>query len=752
MSVKARLIFADDFRPLEDYTLTMQGDTIVGLEPPGTSTSDVDWGAVAIVPPLVNAHTHLEFSSLAAPLPLPAGTFASWIESVVQHRQAACIIDPEFDRAIAQGLQLSAAAGCSLLGEIATCDQPPSAVGPGPVGGVRFRELIGVTVDRVAEQLKLAGQVVAEADHAGLSGRNPVGHESQPLRRFHPGLSPHAPYSVSWKLLQRVVELSRAAQIPLAMHLAESQDEMQLLERQDGPLADVLTGLGVWPPAHLQPGTRPLDYLRTLAAAHRTLVIHGNYLAEDELAFLAAHRDRMTLVFCPRTHAYFGHTACPLLRARQMGVRVALGTDSLASNPDLSVWREAQFVFSRYPEFPLSDLLRSITLFGSAALFGSHSRLTVGAKANFCVVALHEGLTTGLPVTEARDPFRRLFAPASRPLEIWWRGRRVHQEAMADSMTSRFEDCWFLTGPTASGKTGVGVELACRLQAEIISMDSMAVYRGMDIGTAKPSLDQQRQVPHHLIDVLAPHEDFSLANYLELAEECVTKIRARGRIPLFVGGTPLYLKAMLRGVFDGPPADWEFRQQVKQEVAIVGVQALHDRLALIDPLSASRLPPSDIRRIVRALEVYRLTGEPISHLQMQFDEGRSAEQCRVFVLEWPRATLHQRIEERVQTMFARGLVQEVRDLVAQYGTLGRTAAQAVGYREVLSYLAQNPEREVADSPARASYAETIERVVVRTRRFAKRQCTWFRSLSECRVVPRFQENDVAEIVDQIARC
>lgn len=279
-------------------------------------------------------------------------------------------------------------------------------------------------------------------------------------------------------------------------------------------------------------------------------------------------------------------------------------------------------------------------------------------------------------------------------------------------------------------------------------MDSMAVYRGMDIGTAKPSPEQQRQVPHHLIDVLNPDEDFSLASYLDLAEASAAQIRAAGRIPLFVGGTPLYLKAMLRGIFEGPPADWEFRRQVQQEVAAVGVKALHDRLTLVDPLTASRLPPSDMRRIVRALEVYRLTGQPISHLQLQFDEGRPAAECRVFVLEWPRAALHQRIEQRVRTMFDRGLVDEVRALRALYGTLGRTAAQAVGYREVLRYLEQNP--EAMPEPGHA-LPEVVERVVVRTRRFAKRQCTWFRSLSECRIVPRSVDDDPDQIVERIAR-
>ena len=253
-------------------------------------------------------------------------------------------------------------------------------------------------------------------------------------------------------------------------------------------------------------------------------------------------------------------------------------------------------------------------------------------------------------------------------------------------MDSRFKDCWFLTGPTASGKTEVGLELAQRINAEIISLDSMAVYRYMDIGTAKPTQQQTAVVPHHLIDVLDPNEDFSVASYIERAAACLQQLQSRDKIALFVGGTPLYLKALLRGMFEGPPADWEFRRQVEREIEEVGLEALHERLEQVDPLSASRLPLGDVRRIVRALEVYKLTGRPISHWQMQFDEGRAAEDCKVFVLDWPRTVLHQRIDDRVHGMFQRGLIEEVRDLQSRFETLSRTALQAVGYREVIEYL------------------------------------------------------------------
>lgn len=295
-------------------------------------------------------------------------------------------------------------------------------------------------------------------------------------------------------------------------------------------------------------------------------------------------------------------------------------------------------------------------------------------------------------------------------------------------------DCWFVTGPTASGKTQVGIALARRLQAEILSLDSMAIFRGLDIGTAKPTAADRAAVPHLLLDLASPDEDFSLVDYLVAAHAAVEEVRRRGRIPLFVGGTPLYLKALLRGLCEGPPADWDFRRAVEAEVREVGTEALHQRLQLVDPLSAAKLHPHDLRRIVRALEVHHLTGRPLSHQQTQFDELLGDTGCRVLALEWPRAVLHRRIEERVEQMFAAGLVDEVRGLLARYGQLSRTASQAVGYREVAEYLA-----------GKGTWEETVALVQARTRQFARRQETWFRSLAEIRRLP-LQEGESADAI------
>jgi tRNA dimethylallyltransferase len=307
-------------------------------------------------------------------------------------------------------------------------------------------------------------------------------------------------------------------------------------------------------------------------------------------------------------------------------------------------------------------------------------------------------------------------------------------------MSQTFHDCWFLTGATAVGKTGVGIALAQQIGAEIISLDSMAIYRGMDIGTAKPTRELRETVPHHLIDIVDPADEFSVAQYVEAAVRTVNDIRARGKEPLFVGGTPLYLKGLLRGLFDGPPADWLLRQEIEEELVHAGSDALYERLMQVDPVAASHIHPHDTRRLIRALEVFRATGEPISHQQLQFEEGRRASDCRVFVLRRPRDELHERIEARVKTMVATGLVDEVQSLTGNGRELGRTARQAVGYREALAYLAGEYDHD-----------EMVARITFRTRRFAKRQGTWFRSLSECRFIDIRDAVGAVTLAGEIAR-
>jgi tRNA dimethylallyltransferase len=299
-------------------------------------------------------------------------------------------------------------------------------------------------------------------------------------------------------------------------------------------------------------------------------------------------------------------------------------------------------------------------------------------------------------------------------------------------------EAWFLTGPTAVGKTAVSLALAEQIGAEIVSMDSMAIYRDMNIGTAKPTPSEQRQVPHHLIDLVYPHEDFSLAQYLDAAHAAAAEIRGRGRQVLFAGGTPLYLKGLLRGIFQGPPADWEFRRAVMAEAAANGPDWLHARLRAVDPTAAARLHFNDTRRLVRALEVFHLIGRPISELQRQFDRATPADACRVFVLDRPKAELLARIDSRVDAMFAEGLLDEIKRLLTGSQALSKTARQAVGYSEAIDHL-----------EGRHDLATAIELVKTHSRQLAKRQATWFRSLRECRFIGLEDDVSAEEVAERI---
>ena len=276
-----------------------------------------------------------------------------------------------------------------------------------------------------------------------------------------------------------------------------------------------------------------------------------------------------------------------------------------------------------------------------------------------------------------------------------------------------------LTGPTASGKSEIAIEWAKQIEGEILSLDSIAVYLSMDIGSAKPTRQEQDLVPHHLIDLVQPSEEFSVACYLQAAHRAVDDVRSRGKTPIFVGGTPMYLKAILRGFDPGPPADTQFRKEAEEDLQRYGVEALFARLRQVDPLAAHRIDANDSRRMIRALEVAHLTGVPISHRQLQFDEIQPAPIGSLFKVSRDRAVLHHRIAQRVEKMFQAGLVAEVESILCEHGSLSKTAAQGVGYREVLEYL-----------DGKWTLDQCKEQVVFHTRRLARRQETWFRSFGE----------------------
>lgn len=271
-----------------------------------------------------------------------------------------------------------------------------------------------------------------------------------------------------------------------------------------------------------------------------------------------------------------------------------------------------------------------------------------------------------------------------------------------------------MAGPTASGKSALGVKLARELGAEIVSLDSMAVYRLLDVGTAKPTPGQRAAVPHHVVDVVDPGECYSVARWLADAAVAVDRIRTRGKRVLFVGGTPLYLRALRDGLAQVPGEDPEFRTMAAAEVAAHGPAGLHARLTEVDPESAARIHPHDAKRIIRALEVERVSGVPLSRSFAPAPHPVFAR--HLLALDIPRRELHDRIDRRVERMFATGLVEETQAALAVPGGIGPTAIQAAGYAEAVDFLAGRIDRAAA-----------ILRTQQRTRRLAKRQLTWLRS-------------------------
>lgn len=274
----------------------------------------------------------------------------------------------------------------------------------------------------------------------------------------------------------------------------------------------------------------------------------------------------------------------------------------------------------------------------------------------------------------------------------------------------------FIVGPTASGKARLAVRMAQRWPLELLSMDSMKVYRGMDLGTAKLNARLRAAVTTHLVDLRDPWEPFAVADYVSEAKALEVASAERGSLPLYVGGTALYAKALTEGMFAGPAADHAFREQLRALAAAEGADALFARLKAVDPAAAGRLHPNDLRRVIRALEVFHKTGQPISELQTQWQRAPRVDR-RMVGVRWPRELLRLRIEERVVTMMELGLVQEVRVLMAAAEGIAPTAAQAIGYREVMSWIAEGESEPLPT---------VVERIQRNTWRFARRQMTFFK--------------------------
>ncbi len=274
-----------------------------------------------------------------------------------------------------------------------------------------------------------------------------------------------------------------------------------------------------------------------------------------------------------------------------------------------------------------------------------------------------------------------------------------------------------LCGPTATGKTAAALLLAEAIGGEIINVDSMQVYAGMDIGTAKPTAQERQRVPFHLLDISTPDRQLTVSEWKQQAEDCLQGIEARGNRAILCGGTGLYIRTLLQNWnLAQTPADPQLREQLMQIAAAEGAPFLHGRLQTIDPVTAARLHPNDAIRIVRALEVYQTTGRPISALQAEDRATHTTRPAVRFCLTLPRPLLNARIDTRVETMLEIGLVREVQSLLQQgySGELG--PMKSLGYKEIVEYLS-----------GQSTYEAAVEEIKIHTRRFAKRQQTWFRA-------------------------
>lgn len=299
-----------------------------------------------------------------------------------------------------------------------------------------------------------------------------------------------------------------------------------------------------------------------------------------------------------------------------------------------------------------------------------------------------------------------------------------------------------LMGPTASGKTGVAVELVQQLPLEIISVDSALIYRGMDIGTAKPDARTLAHAPHRLIDILDPSQTYSAAQFRDDALREMADICAGGNTPLLVGGTSLYFRALEAGLSDLPGADPAVRESLAADAARLGWAAMHARLQAVDPQSAARIHPNDPQRLQRALEIYELTGEPMSRLLAAGRNPASGYRfLKIALVPGDRDRLHARIAERFGAMVAQGFLDEVRALRAR-GDLSPQlpSMRAVGYRQAWAHLQGN-----------LSVSEWVERGVIATRQYAKRQITWLRSESECHWVDPLEGDPLAAVAELITR-
>jgi cytosine/adenosine deaminase-related metal-dependent hydrolase len=377
-TLAARWIFPVSGPPISDGILTIVGERIVSVEPAGRRTADIDLGDVAILPGFVNAHTHLDLSGLRGQC-LPCADFTGWLRQVIAHRRSTT--PGQIESAVRVGLAESLRHGTTLLGDIAAGGASWPILVKAPLRSVVFYEMLGLTKER-AEQSWEATRIWLKTH--------------LPTNCCRPGLSPHAPYSVRAELFARAARLGRDWQCPMAVHLAESREEWELLHHHCGPFVAFLKNLGVWDEDGLASSE---NSIMSLCGQHiPTLFVHCNYVTPS--VDVPQHS---TIVYCPRTHSAFGHAPHPFRHFLQRGVRVALGTDSLASNPDLSMLAEVRHLHRQCPDVPGAVLLRMATLSGAEALGWAEETgsLETGKSADLVVVPLAPGISC--------DPYQRLF-------------------------------------------------------------------------------------------------------------------------------------------------------------------------------------------------------------------------------------------------------------------------------------------------------------------------------------------------------
>ncbi len=362
-SFRAAWVIPGNQSPIRNGVVTVADDTITEVKaydaacPP---VNLVDLGHGAIIPGLVNAHTHLEFSDLKQPLGQPGIEFTQWVRQVVAVRANSTELKR---KAIGQGLAESLAAGVCCIGEIATTpvnlnqyQSHGDGTTPCPINTVVYFEQLGRSPEQFAEKLT-----------------HTIGFLANPeLPRVQKGLSPHAPYSVHPSLLQSLCDSARLANVPIAMHIAETREELELLDSQSGPFVSLLKDFGVWDSSSFLPPRSILELLQILSEAPRALIVHGNYLTDLEIAFIAENREHMSVVFCPRTHHYFQHRSYPLEKMLHAGLCVAIGTDSRASNPDLNLFNELKFLRINFPQISPLQVLKLGTRNGANALGYEH--------------------------------------------------------------------------------------------------------------------------------------------------------------------------------------------------------------------------------------------------------------------------------------------------------------------------------------------------------------------------------------------